>query len=181
MDENLSRGYCQLRLDTPEGDPPPLSLGTMGQERRRPPKPATGSGQSGSPPVDKCHCIYITLILCGVGFLLPYNSFITAVDYYLDKFPGSTIIFDLSLTYICMAFISVIANNLLVELFSLHTRITFGYFLSFAMLLFIALTDIWYELFSPEVSYRVTLVAVGTVALGCTGNASGSHNFYSTR
>lgn len=31
------------------------------------------------------------MLLAGVGFLLPYNSFITDVDYLHDKFKGATL------------------------------------------------------------------------------------------
>ena len=33
-------------------------------------------------PTDKYNAIYVSLLLSGVGFLLPYDSFILAVDYY---------------------------------------------------------------------------------------------------
>lgn len=42
------------------------------------------------------------------------------------QYPGTTIVFDMSLVYIVMAFFAVLANNLLVEALSLNTRITFG-------------------------------------------------------
>ena len=51
-------------------------------------------------PKDRHNIIYISLLLAGIGFLLPYNSFITAVDYFLRKYPNSTIVFDMSLTYL---------------------------------------------------------------------------------
>ena len=37
-------------------------------------------------PRDRWSLIYLALVLCGVGFLLPYNSFITAVDFYQVHF-----------------------------------------------------------------------------------------------
>lgn len=62
-----------------------------------------------------------------------YFSFIIAVDYFQAQYPGSTIIFDMSLVYIIMAFFAVLANNILVETLPLNTRITFGlYTLSFS-------------------------------------------------
>jgi len=78
MDENLTRGYFQLR----SGDTP--------QARRieivsSPPGAGRGRYRARSqvlPPLDNCRLIYLSLILCGAGFLLPYNSFITAVDFY---------------------------------------------------------------------------------------------------
>lgn len=39
-------------------------------------------------PDDRYHGIYFAMLLAGVGFLLPYNSFITDVDYLHHKFEG---------------------------------------------------------------------------------------------
>lgn len=39
---------------------------------------------------------------------------------------GTSIVFDMSLTYILVALVAVILNNALVERLSLHTRITAG-------------------------------------------------------
>ncbi|XP_012587257.1 PREDICTED: equilibrative nucleoside transporter 4 isoform X2 [Condylura cristata] len=75
-------------------------------------------------PDDRYHAIYFAMLLAGVGFLLPYNSFITDVDYLHHKYPGTSIVFDMSLTYILVALAAVLLNNALVERLSLHTRIT---------------------------------------------------------
>lgn len=40
--------------------------------------------------------------------------------------PGTSIVFDMSLTYILVALVAVLLNNALVERLSLHTRITAG-------------------------------------------------------
>lgn len=50
------------------------------------------SGRAGEEPVpdDRYHAIYFAMLLAGVGFLLPYNSFITDVDYLHHKFPGGS-------------------------------------------------------------------------------------------
>lgn len=53
-------------------------------------------------------------------------SFIIAVDYFQARYPGTSVIFDMSVVYIIMAFFAVFANNILVETLSLNTRITFG-------------------------------------------------------
>lgn len=55
-----------------------------------------------------------------------FNSFVIAVDYFQTRYPGTTVIFDMSVVYIAMAFIAVCANNILVETVSLNTRIAFG-------------------------------------------------------
>ena len=48
-------------------------------------------------------------------------------------------------------------------------RITFGYILSFFTLMIIALCDLWFQLFTADVAYKITLLAVGVVAVGSTG------------
>ncbi|XP_033631141.1 equilibrative nucleoside transporter 4-like isoform X1 [Asterias rubens] len=128
-------------------------------------------------PRDRGNIIYISLLMAGIGFLLPYNSFITAVDYFLDKYPGSTIVFDMSLTYIVVAFVAVILNNALVESFSLHVRVTFGYIVALLALSFVAILEVGLEIFSAGTSYFVILAAVATVSLGCTVQQSSFYGY----
>ncbi|XP_069920644.1 equilibrative nucleoside transporter 4 isoform X2 [Oryctolagus cuniculus] len=78
-------------------------------------------------PDDRYHAIYFAMLLAGVGFLLPYNSFITDVDYLHHKYPGTSIVFDMSLTYILVALVAVLLNNVLVERLTTHTRIAAGH------------------------------------------------------
>jgi len=78
MDENLTRGYFQLR----SGDAAPTRRIEIVSS---PPPSGRGRYHARSqvlPPLDNCQLIYLSLILSGAGFLLPYNSFITAVDFY---------------------------------------------------------------------------------------------------
>lgn len=56
MDENLSRGYIQLGKTRMPGDM----------------RMSNGFNHL-SPPIDKYNGIYLSLVLAGVGFLLPYN------------------------------------------------------------------------------------------------------------
>lgn len=55
-----------------------------------------------------------------------FSSFIMAVDYFQSRYPGTTVVFDMSLVYIIVAFFTVLVNNLLVETLSLNSRISFG-------------------------------------------------------
>lgn len=109
---------------------------------------------------------------------------------------GTSIVFDMSLTYILVALVAVILNNALVELLSLHTRISVGelgspcpralpaplptpppapiprptgYLFALGPLLFVSICDVWLELFTRRQAYAINLVAVGVVAFGCTG------------
>ncbi|TRY65817.1 hypothetical protein DNTS_024088 [Danionella cerebrum] len=120
-------------------------------------------------PDDRYHGIYFAMLLAGVGFLLPYNSFITDVDYLHHKFEGTSIVFDMGLTYIIVALVAVILNNILVEMLSLHTRITVGYLFALGPLLFVTIFDVWLEKFTTKQAYIINLMCMGTVAFGCTG------------
>ncbi|XP_051877459.1 equilibrative nucleoside transporter 4 isoform X5 [Pristis pectinata] len=130
-----------------------------------------------SQPRDGYHGIYFAMLLAGVGFLLPYNSFITDVDYLHQKYPGTSIVFDMSLTYILVALIAVILNNALVELLSLHTRITVGYLFALGPLMFVSIFDVWLELFTVHQAYGINLAAVGVVAFGCTVQQSSFYGY----
>uniref|UniRef100_A0A3Q3VU23 Equilibrative nucleoside transporter 4 n=1 Tax=Mola mola TaxID=94237 RepID=A0A3Q3VU23_MOLML len=128
-------------------------------------------------PDDRYHGIYFAMLLAGVGFLLPYNSFITDVDYLHDKFKGTSIVFDMSLTYILVALLAVILNNVLVERLSMHTRITVGYILALGPLVFVSVFDVWLAKFTTRQAYIVNLVSVGVVAFGCTVQQSSFYGY----
>ncbi|XP_075888409.1 equilibrative nucleoside transporter 4 [Nelusetta ayraudi] len=128
-------------------------------------------------PDDRYHGIYFAMLLAGVGFLLPYNSFITDVDYLHDKFKGTSIVFDMSLTYILVALLAVILNNVLVERLSMHTRITVGYVLALGPLVFVSVFDVWLAKFTTGQAYVVNLVSVGVVAFGCTVQQSSFYGY----
>ncbi|OXB82766.1 UNVERIFIED_CONTAM: hypothetical protein H355_000464 [Colinus virginianus] len=136
-----------------------------------------GSVSEDPEPQDRYHGIYFAMLLAGVGFLLPYNSFITDVDYLHHKYPGTSIVFDMSLTYILVALVAVILNNALVELLSLHTRISVGYLFALGPLLFVSICDVWLELFTRRQAYAINLVAVGVVAFGCTVQQSSFYGY----
>lgn len=161
MDENISRGYIQLGHGSKADR---LVMKRVGLHTR--------------PPNDPCHCIYLALLLVGVGFLLPYNSFIIAVDYFQSRYPATTIVFDMSLIYILVAFVAVIINNILVETLSLNVRIIFGYIIAFLTLLFVAVFEICFEVFEHDMGYYVNLLAVAVVAFGCTGKFDSSFFFF---
>uniref|UniRef100_A0A673M1L7 Solute carrier family 29 member 4 n=1 Tax=Sinocyclocheilus rhinocerous TaxID=307959 RepID=A0A673M1L7_9TELE len=128
-------------------------------------------------PDDRYHGIYFAMLLAGVGFLLPYNSFITDVDYLHRKFTGTSIVFDMSLTYILVALSAVIVNNALVERLSLNTRICVGYLFALGPLVFVSVFDVWLELFDTQQSYALTLAAIAIVAFGCTVQQSSFYGY----
>lgn len=109
-----------------------------------------------------------------------------AMDYFKLRYPDTLVVFDMSLVYIVVAFVTVFGNNLLVETFTLNTRINFGksqkkidnpkimifflgYLMSFITLIFVVVCEVWWEAFGTATSYSINLAAVAVVAVGCTG------------
>ncbi|XP_022904129.1 equilibrative nucleoside transporter 4 [Onthophagus taurus] len=132
-----------------------------------------------SPPTDTYNMVYLSFVLGGAGFLFPYNSFIMAMDYFKIRYPGTPVVFDMSLVYIVVAFLTVVANNLLVEICSLNTRINFGYVMSFITLTFVVTCEVWWEAFGTSTSYTINLAAVAVVAIGCTVQQSSFYGYTS--
>ncbi|XP_056633979.1 equilibrative nucleoside transporter 4 isoform X1 [Diorhabda sublineata] len=132
-----------------------------------------------SPPVDKYNLVYLSFMSGGIGFLLPYNSFIMSVDYFKSKYPDSPVVFDMSSVYIITALITVFGNNMLVEMFSLHSRIFFGYVVSIITLLLVMSCEVYYEVFETRGSYTANLIAVAVVAIGCTVQQSSFYGYAS--
>ncbi|XP_026731045.1 equilibrative nucleoside transporter 4-like isoform X3 [Trichoplusia ni] len=151
MNETLGRGYARIEaIRAARGEP----LSSM-------PDPV-------APPPDQYNSVYLTLFVAGAAFLLPFNSFIMAVDYFQMHYPNTTIMFDMSTVYIASACVAVCINNLVLDLFTYNTRITFGILVSLATMLFVAVCNIGWDGFSTRASYIINLVAIGVVAFGCT-------------
>ncbi|KAM7372311.1 hypothetical protein PAMP_009488 [Pampus punctatissimus] len=91
--------------------------------------------------------------------------------------PGTSIVFDMSLTYILVALLAVILNNVLVERLSMHTRITVGYILALGPLVFVSVFDVWLAKFTTRQAYIINLVSVGVVAFGCTVQQSSFYGY----
>ncbi|XP_071550430.1 equilibrative nucleoside transporter 4 [Panulirus ornatus] len=139
-----------------------------------------GPGRHINPPEDPWNLIYMALVLAGVGFLLPYDSFTIAVDYFQERYPGTTIVFDISVVYVFVAFGAVLLNNLLVELVPLNVRIIFGYVVSLLMLIIVSFFEIWWpDTFPANISYKITLFSVSVVAFGCTVQQSSFYGYTS--
>lgn len=97
-------------------------------------------------------------------------SFIIASDYWQERFRGQAVALDMSMTYIIVAFATVLLNNVFLSLFSFKVRIIFGYAISLTTLVFVALCEVAWHMFTAQTAYSVNLVAVSLTAVGCTGN-----------
>lgn len=147
-------------------------------------------------PKDHRNIVYLSLLTAGIGFVLPYNSFIIASDYWSERFPTRSVELDLSCTYIIVAFASVLLNNIFLSIAPFRVRILFGklrhpiqncvatkkvpfpgYIISFVTLVFVALCEVAWHLFSAQTAYSVNLAAVSLVAIGCTVQQSSFYGF----
>jgi solute carrier family 29 (equilibrative nucleoside transporter) protein 4 len=143
------------------------------------------------PPEDRHHTVYLSLLLSGAGFLLPYNCLLSAVDFLQAAFPGSTIIFDISLVYILTALLAVLLNTVIMHTFSLASRMLTGYLVSLLVLVFLLTALVWLEALPGEPGQAAVLArwvaaipsrprSVALVSLGSTVQQSSYYGLTST-
>ncbi|XP_023295614.2 equilibrative nucleoside transporter 4 [Lucilia cuprina] len=130
-------------------------------------------------PTDQKHKVYLAMLAAGIGFVLPYNSFIIASDYWQSRFPGRSVALDMSMTYIIVAFATVLLNNVFLSLAPFRVRVMFGYIVSFTTLVFVAVCEVAWHMFAANTEYSVNLAAVSLVAIGCTVQQSSFYGFAS--
>lgn len=102
-----------------------------------------------------------------------------ATDYWQLRFPTNSVALDMSMTYIIVAFATVLMNNIFLSLFSFKVRILFGYAVSLTTLVFVALCEVAFHMFNSQTAYSVNLVAVSLTAIGCTIQQSSFYGFAS--
>jgi hypothetical protein len=150
------------------------SLSKKGQYAPRSSQPPT---QDDGAPKDHFHLVYIAFVMAGVGFLIPWTSYIGAIDYfffyYQQDFPAVSVIIPIG--YLTTTFFSSTLNLFLVRVVAVHSRITFGYVVFIISLLVIPLLDVGiYKCAIPtDVSFYITIFSIALVGL-----ASGGENRY---
>ncbi|XP_034657137.1 equilibrative nucleoside transporter 4 isoform X1 [Drosophila subobscura] len=130
-------------------------------------------------PKDQRRAVYLALMAAGIGFVLPYNSFIIAADYWQGRFPGRHVALDMSMTYIFVAFATVLLNNIVLSLAPFQKRVIFGYMVSFTTLVFVAVCEVAWHMFATNTAYLVNMSAVALTAIGCTVQQSSFYGFAS--
>ena len=124
-------------------------------------------------PKDRFNLVYLCMLTAGAGFLLPWSSYISAIDYFffLYRTEFSTVSEAIPLTYLLTTLLFSTINIGLVGLISIHWRIRFGYIMFACSLVFIPLLDIGINncTVSTHVSYYLTLLTIVAVGLGSGG------------
>lgn len=115
------------------------------------------------PPKDAFHVAYIVYFLLGAGFLLPWNTFITAVDYFSYLYPETPVdrIFSVAYMIPCLLVLLVIVG-LGAHKWRAPLRINAGLVLFTACLLVVPIMDAVYVKGRRELygAYGVTVAAV---------------------
>ncbi|XP_019176628.1 PREDICTED: equilibrative nucleotide transporter 1-like [Ipomoea nil] len=67
-------------------------------------------------PEDSFHLAYITYFTLGTGYLLPWNAFITGVDYFSYLYPGASVdrifsIVNMMVNLVCVSFVVAFAHR----------------------------------------------------------------------
>lgn len=131
-------------------------------------------------PRDTFHLAYITYFTLGVGYLLPWNAFITAVDYFTFLYPDASVDRVFAVVYMLVGLTSVLLIIAFAHKSNSVVRINAGYALFLVALVVVPLMDVWYVQGRVGVygAYYVTVgvvglcgVADGLVQGGVVGNA----------
>lgn len=135
-------------------------------------------------PKDPYHLTYIIHFLLGAGYLVPWNSFITAVDYFQALYPDHHVSKVFSVAYMVAAMTVLVIltcwSNMM-KLPRLRVRMNVGYCLFVSALMVAPVTD-WIVHRNNEVELRgggsnvafvvvVCMVAVTGCAEGLTGGS----------
>ena len=122
------------------------------------------------PPKDHFHLVYICMLMAGAGFLFPWSSYISAIDYFFFLYHSQfhTVSEAIPVTYLLTTLLFSTVNVGLVGLFSIHSRIRFGYLMFSLSLIFVPLLDIGINncTVSTNVSYYLTLFSIVAVGIG---------------
>ena len=82
---------------------------------------------SPAPPEDKNNLVYYIFVLFGIGNLLPWNAVLTALDFFIQYFPGYKPDFVFGLTINCPNFVFNFLGIFYARYISLKTRIISGF------------------------------------------------------
>ncbi|KAK4488837.1 hypothetical protein RD792_004627 [Penstemon davidsonii] len=131
-------------------------------------------------PKDSFHLAYIIYFTLGAGYLIPWNAFITAVDYFSYLYPDASVDRVFAVVYMIVGLVSLLFIIAFAHKTNSFVRINVGYLLFLVALVAVPLMDSFYVKGRVGVygGYYVTIgvvglcgVADGLVQGGVVGNA----------
>ncbi|KAI0489372.1 hypothetical protein KFK09_029214 [Dendrobium nobile] len=122
----------------------------------------------GAAPKDRFHIAYIVYFTLGMGFLLPWNAFITAVDYFSYLYPGTPVdrVFSVAYMFSCLVPLLFIVGW--AHLSSAAVRINIGLVAFTAALVVVPVLDAAYVRNTRGLygAYDVTVAATVLAGIG---------------
>eukprot|EP01018_Ginkgo_biloba_P017498 Gb_41767 [translate_table: standard] len=124
----------------------------------------------GVPPKDRCHLAYIIHILLGAAFMLPWNVFVTAVDYFSYFYPGEQVDRVFAVVYIIPSLVFIIILTKWAGRCRARVRINLGIILSLLTVVVVPVTDVAY-IKGRRGLYGGYYITVAAVAFGGIADA----------
>ena len=111
---------------------------------------------------DAWNVAYSIYLLLGAGYLVPWNAYITAIDYFDLLYPNGQIGRVFSILYMIPAVLSILLLTVLGRNIPSHIRVNAGLVLFIAMLLLVPLMNIFFisDNTGTAATYGVTMFAV---------------------
>lgn len=118
-------------------------------------------------PKDSFHIAYIIYFTLGTGYLLPWNAFITAVDYFAFLYPAASVDRVFAVVYMLVGLFFLLAVVGWAHKSSSFLRINIGLFMFVVSLLIVPVLDLVYVKGRPGLysGYYVTVAAVAIAAV----------------
>ncbi|XP_064648351.1 equilibrative nucleoside transporter 4-like isoform X2 [Lineus longissimus] len=117
-------------------------------------------------PKDKYSLVFCASIMWGMSFLMPWTSITMAVDFFQMTYPGTSIMFAISITYVAVVWLVTALSSMTVELLNPRLKTLFGFVVTIACLAYLAIAEAWIRPFSLEVSYYLVLLCCLFVSFG---------------
>ncbi|OAY34563.1 equilibrative nucleotide transporter 1 [Manihot esculenta] len=105
---------------------------------------ASSSAISENAPKDTFHLAYIIYFTLGVGYLLPWNAFITAVDYFSYIYPGVSVDRIFAVVYMLVGLCGLVVIVFYAHVSDAYVRINVGLALFVVSLLVVPVMDAVY-------------------------------------
>ncbi|XP_022859494.1 equilibrative nucleotide transporter 1-like [Olea europaea var. sylvestris] len=125
--------------------------------------PKTSSTNPQKIPKDNFNMAYIIYFTLGAGYLLPWNAFITAVDYFSYIYPDVSVDRVFAVVYMLIGLMSLLFIVAFAHKSNSFVRINVGMVLFVIALLTVPLMDVWYikGRVGVYVGYYVTVAVLG--------------------
>uniref|UniRef100_A0A7N0U2M0 Equilibrative nucleotide transporter 1 n=1 Tax=Kalanchoe fedtschenkoi TaxID=63787 RepID=A0A7N0U2M0_KALFE len=132
--------------------------------------PPPASSPAHPPPHDSFHLAYLVYFTLGTGYLLPWNAFVTAVDYFAYLYPDASVDRIFAVVYMMVGLVCLLFIVFYAHVSDAYVRINVGLALFVVALLVVPVMDVAY--IKGQVGlYSGFYVTVGAVALSGVADA----------